>query len=215
MLTLVPSSVLRLPMPPGVQIEAGSDDPTFHATVEGPGRLRLAGFASGRGLVGTRLDVLLEGASTRVSLTRGMRAAEAADALATSLPEGFVASVRRSGAEAVVGVARSLPPVGKTPTVSVSINDPLQHARMVGSSTFQVYGTASTEGVVQSSAVVDVDGKRVLVMLQRGMTPLATARAIEQKLPKGYSAIIECARASGSLAQVTIVHDAGIHVAAA
>lgn len=219
---LTPLSTLPLavlPVPPGVVVEARSTDLGLRAEVEGLGRLLLQGSARGSSVIGARLELTVDGEELAVPLQRGMTARDTFLALQRALPSGYLATARAaaegpSGAW-IVGLCRGQPPVASRPQVQVSIEDPVQHSRKLDGHRFEIAGIASNGGTVQSSVVAEIDGKRILLMLGRGTVPLATARALEARLPRGYEMIIEASRDRTGPVVVTILHDAGIRAAAA
>jgi hypothetical protein len=209
-----PQHVVTLPVAPWPTVAVSTSDPAIRAEhLPHPGSFRLQGVAEGT--LASQLQVEIDGFKLEIPLSRGMGPTEVFEAVGQRLPHGYSSGARPDGQGVIVTVRRVEVPPAKVPVVTAIVNDAVQHVRMLAQNKFELSGVVANNGVVQSSALIEIDGRRVMVLLSRGMTPMMTARAIEVRLPRGYGALVETSRHHGDPAVMTIVHDAGIRAAAA
>lgn len=202
----LPTDPFYFGRPDGARIELVSADPRLEVAMGAQGMLTMNGFLSDEGPFDAFLAMKVDGNFVTAAFHKGMDKEDMFHALQRSLPPGFeIAAPTGSQSEVLIADVFRTPARGGKPEVGFTCTDPSQRVRFVGRNKFVIEGRVARSLSVRSELEIDVEGRRIKVVLHGGDQPIATAARIRQVLPLGYSALIELPLYAGAEVTVTIL----------
>lgn len=196
--------------PNGAHLDVVSADPRLAVTLGAEGMLVLNAFLADEGPFDAFLAMKIDGNFVTAAFHQGMDRDDLVGELKRILPPGYEASTPEANIPdlLIIDVCR-IPSRGGSPEVGFTCTDPGQRVRWAGKNKFVIEGRVSRSLSVRSELEVDVEGRRIKVVLHGGDQPIATAARIRQVLPLGYSALIELPLFPGAEVAVTILRRQG------
>lgn len=205
-----PSTVATDPFyfgrPDGARIELISADPRLEVMFGAEGMLTMNGFLADEGPFDAFLAMKVDGNFVTAGFHKGMDKADFFGELVRCLPPGYRAATPEGSASEVliVDIFRT-PSRGGSLEIGFTCTDPSQRVRWAGKNKFIIEGRAARSLSVRSELEIEVEGKRITIVLCSGDHPIGTAARIRQVLPLGYTALIELPLFPGAEVVVTIL----------
>ena len=192
--------------PDGARIDLISADPRLEVMFGAEGMLTMNGFLSDDGPFDAFLAMKIDGNFVTAAFHKGMGKEDFFDEIVRCLPPGYEAATPEGSTSAVliVDLFRT-PHRGGSPEVGFTCTDPGQRVRWAGKNKFIIEGRAARSLSVRSELEIEIEGRRLKVILGSGDHPIATASRIRQVLPLGYTALIELPLFPGAEVVVTIL----------
>jgi hypothetical protein len=192
--------------PNGARIDLISADPRLEVMFGAEGMLTMNGSLSDEGPFDAFLAMKIDGNFVTAAFHKGMDKDDFFQELVRCMPPGYQAQTPEGSTSEIliVDIFRT-PSRGGSPEVGFTCTDPSQSVRWAGKNKFIIEGRAARSLSVRSELEIEVEGRRIKVVLGSGDHPLATAARIRQVLPLGYTAMIELPLFPGAEVVVTIL----------
>lgn len=206
----LPTDPFYFGRPDGARIELISADLRLEVAMGPLGVLTMNGFLVDEGPFDAFLAMKVDGNFVTAAFHKGMDREDMFHELQRSLPPGYeIAIPTESQAEVLVVDVFRTKTRGGNPEVGFTCTDPSQRVRWAGKNKFVIEGRVARSLSVRSELELDVEGRKIKVVLHAGDQPIATAARIRQVLPLGYSALIELPLFAGAEVAVTILRRTG------
>lgn len=196
--------------PDAAQVEVVGADERLAVMAGARGMLTMNAFLEDDGPFDAFLAMKIDGNFVTAGFHKGMVKEDFLTELVRCMPPGYEAlSPEGSQSEVMIVDIVRTPARGGSPEVGFTCTDPSQRVRWAGKNKFVIEGRAARSLSIRSELGIDVEGKRIKVVVNSGDYPIATATRIRQVLPLGYTALIELPLYPGAEVIVTILRRQG------
>lgn len=192
--------------PDGARIDLISADPRLEVMFGAEGMLTMNASLSDDGPFDAFLAMKIAGNFVTAAFHKGMDKEDFFQELVRCMPPGYQCETPEGSTSEVliVDIFRT-PNRGGSPEIGFTCTDPSQRVRWAGKNKFIIEGRAARNLSIRSELEIEVEGRRIKVVLCSGDHPVATASRIRQVLPLGYTALIELPLFPGAEVVVTIL----------
>lgn len=204
----LPTDPFYFGRPDGARLEVVGADPRLDVVLGAEGMLTMNACLTDEGPFDAFLALKVDGNFVTAGFHKGMDGEDMFAEIQRSLPPGYEAATNHADSPTLIVDVFRTPNRGGSPEVAFTCTDPSQRVRFAGKNKFVIEGRVSRSLSVRSELDIDLEGKRIKVVLHSGDQPIATAARIRKVLPLGYSALIELPLFAGAEVVVTILRRA-------
>ncbi|MBK7860240.1 MAG: hypothetical protein IPJ65_16820 [Archangiaceae bacterium] len=195
------------PVEAGARATILSADARLEAKMVGESIITLLAYVADEGPFDASMALNVDGNFVTVAFHKGMSGDDMVAALDRSMPPGYQAGLREGSLSEVliINLVRPQTPASDALELSFLATDPSQMFRWAGRNKLRIEGRASRGLRPRPHLELHLDGYRVLLPLDGGALPLATALRLRNALPNRYAALIELPMKPGGDVTLTIL----------